>query len=1036
MTVEAALTASTSPGDQRAGEGICRSGRLRADALWAGFWLGLAVALFLLSRENFLLFHSLVELFTVAVAIAIFTLAWNTRHLVENSGLLSIGFAYLAIALITVLHTLAYKGMGIFAAEWGANLPTQLWVAARFIEALAWLSLPFLLRRNAKAGQLALFWGGLCLLMLLLIFFWRIFPDCYLEGSGLTPFKRVSEYLVCLVLLIALLLLFRQRHAFHGQVFRLISLALLAAIGGGLFFAVYLDIYGLTNVLGHYLHGLSFLLLYLALVAAQLKRPLDTLFRELDQERQRYATILHTALDGFLVADDQGRILTVNQAYCRMGGYAEEDLLGRNLAEFKVLEGPTAAGTSWENLKEQGEGRFEARHRRKDGRSCDVEVSFQYQPSEDGRLIAFLRDITQQRQVEKLLHARLRLSQAATDLSLVDLLARVMDEAEVLTDSSIGFFHFLEKDQQTLYLQAWSRSTTAHFCRAEGQGQHYPVDQAGVWVDCVRERRAVIHNDYKNLPHRRGLPPGHAEVHREMVVPIFRDGLIVAIFGVGNKREAYTDEDVELVTSLGEMAWDIVLRQRAEEELRRSEEWSRMQIELALDGILVGSPEGVITRANRSICSMLGLSEAELVGRHISQLPFTQQSLAEQPFRFDLLTQGEIVTRDRILVHADGTLVAVEMRSGVLPDGTYQSILRDVTERRRARKLLEEQADFTRRVLDSTDAHIAILNQEGKIIGVNSAWSRFARENHGDNPEKLGVGASYFCPWSLADGDTTAAAEAFAGVRRAQRGEVDSFELVYPCHSPSAKRWFTMRVLPLTGDPGSVLVSHTDITALKETEESLSATLAEREVLIREVHHRVKNNLAAIVGLLEMQRRVLVDPLSREILTELGGRIRSMSLIHEKLYRSENLARIDFQHYLTALTSHLCTSYGSAQILCRSEAVGVEMPLDLAVPCGMIVNELVTNALKYAFPPEWTAAGGNDAGRIGVAISQEKGFYTLSVSDNGIGLPFGFDWTTANSMGMVLIRMLGAHQLGGTFSLEQNGGLSVTLRFPIKRGRK
>ncbi|HSL41177.1 MAG TPA: histidine kinase dimerization/phosphoacceptor domain -containing protein, partial [Desulforhopalus sp.] len=538
------------------------------------------------------------------------------------------------------------------------------------------------------------------------------------------------------------------------------------------------------------------------------------------------------------------------------------------------------------------------------------------------------------------------------------------------------------------------------------------------------------------LPHRRGLPPGHAEVQREMVVPIFREENIVAIFGVGNKREAYTDGDVELVTSLGEMAWDIILRQRAEEELRRSEEWSRMQIELALDGILLGSPEGVITRANRSICTMLGLREADLVGRHISELPFTGQSLAEQPFRFDLLAQGETVTRDRTLVHADGTLVAVEMRSGVLPDGTYQSILRDVTERRRARKLLEEQADFTRRVLDSTDAHIAILDQEGKIIGVNSAWSRFARENHGDNPEKLGVGASYFCPWSGADGDTTAAAEAFAGVRRAQRGEVDSFELVYPCHSPSAKRWFTMRVLPLTGAPGSVLVSHTDITAIKETEESLSATLAEREVLIREVHHRVKNNLAAIVGLLEMQRRILVDPESREILTELGGRIRSMSLIHEKLYRSENLARIDFQHYLTALISHLRTSYGSGQIQCRSEAVGVEMPLDLAVPCGMIVNELVTNALKYAFPPEWTAAGGHDAGCIRVAISQEKGFYTLSVSDNGIGLPPGFAWTAANTMGMVLIRMLGGHQLGGSFSLEQNGGLSVTLRFPNKRGRK
>ncbi|MEE4134888.1 MAG: MASE3 domain-containing protein, partial [Desulforhopalus sp.] len=802
MTVEAASAATLSPGDQQTGKALRRPEGRRAAALWGGFWFGLVAVLFLLSRENFLLFHSLVELFTVAVAIAIFTLAWNTRHLVENSGLLSIGFAYLAIAVITVLHTLAYQGMGIFAADWGANLPTQLWLAARFIEALAWLSLPFLLRRTPQAGHLALFWGGICLLMVLLIFFWRIFPVSYLEGSGLTPFKKVSEYLVCLALLIALLLLFRQRHAFHGQVFRLISFALLAAIGGELFFAAYLDIYGFSNVFGHYLHGLSFLLLYLALVAAQLKRPLDTLFRELNQERQRYATILHTALDGFLITDGQGQILTVNQAYCRMGGYREEELVGQNLAEITVVKEPTAAETFWQNLQAKGEGHFEARHRRKDGELYDVEVSFQYQPIDGGRLIAFLRDIsarkqaeqllrqseknlqaildassetialldrqgtikaanqamarrlatsvsdllgsnvfalfppevaerrqklvaevlssgapasitdqrngrvlettiypvredngeitriavyardiTQQRQVEKLLHARLRLSQEATGLSLTDLLARVMDEAEALTDSSIGFFHFLEKDQRTLHLQAWSRNTTAHFCRAEGQGQHYPVDQAGVWVDCIRERRAVIHNDYKTLPHRRGLPPGHAEVHREMVVPIFREETIVAIFGVGNKKEEYTDGDVELVTSLGEMAWDIILRQRAEEELRRSEEWSRMQIELALDGILVGSPEGVITRANRSICTMLGLGEADLVGRHVSELPFTGQSLAEQPFRFDLLAQGEIVTRDRTLVHADGTLVAVEMRSGVLPDGTYQSILRDVTER-------------------------------------------------------------------------------------------------------------------------------------------------------------------------------------------------------------------------------------------------------------------------------------------------------------------------------------------------------------------
>ena len=189
---------------------------------------------------------------------------------------------------------------------------------------------------------------------------------------------------------------------------------------------------------------------------------------------------------------------------------------------------------------------------------------------EEGR-IALVRgtiiDITREQQMKNLLQARLRLSEASAFQSLDTLLSCVMDEAETLTGSQVGFFHFVEPDQQTLSLQAWSRNTMTHFCTAEGKGLHYPVDQAGVWVDCIRQRRAVIHNDYPSLPHRKGLPPGHAEVRREMVVPIFRNENIVAVFGVGNKEQEYDQEDIDLVTSLGDMAWDIVLRKQTEEGL-------------------------------------------------------------------------------------------------------------------------------------------------------------------------------------------------------------------------------------------------------------------------------------------------------------------------------------------------------------------------------------------------------------------------------------------------------------------------------------
>jgi two-component sensor histidine kinase len=338
-------------------------------------------------------------------------------------------------------------------------------------------------------------------------------------------------------------------------------------------------------------------------------------------------------------------------------------------------------------------------------------------------------------------------------------------------------------------------------------------------------------------------------------------------------------------------------------------------------------------------------------------------------------------------------------------------------------------------VLDSVPSQIAILGSDGVIIDVNTPWKRFGEENEGTKPEKFGPGANYFCPWSPAHGDTTNAAPAFEGVRQVQLGELEDFQIDYPCHSPQRERWFTMRVLPLTGAPGQLLVSHTDITPLKETEKNLVATLAEKEVLLREVHHRVKNNLAAIIALLDMQSRFLKHTEGREVLTELANRIRSMSLIHEKLYHSRDLAHIHFQDYLQALLSHLCTSFGSPGIRCLAEAKGVTLPLDLAVPCGMVINELVTNALKYAFPHQLLESS-RHACFIRVTMHQQNDVYTLVVADNGVGLPDGYNWMNATTLGMTLVRMLGRHQLGGHLTLTNDQGLQITLTFTEQRGKQ
>ncbi|MBW4055422.1 MAG: GAF domain-containing protein [Proteobacteria bacterium] len=181
-------------------------------------------------------------------------------------------------------------------------------------------------------------------------------------------------------------------------------------------------------------------------------------------------------------------------------------------------------------------------------------------------------DITERKQAERVLQSRIRISNFTFGHSLDELLTKVLDEAEDLTGSQIGFFHFVNDDQITLLKQCWSTNSMSGLCTAEGRGTHCHLDQAGVWADCIRERKPLIHNSYESLPHRKGMPLGHTPVQRELVVPIFRNNLIVAVLGVGNKKVDYIAQEITTLQYLANLAWDIVTRKRAEEELLLAKE--------------------------------------------------------------------------------------------------------------------------------------------------------------------------------------------------------------------------------------------------------------------------------------------------------------------------------------------------------------------------------------------------------------------------------------------------------------------------------
>jgi diguanylate cyclase (GGDEF)-like protein/PAS domain S-box-containing protein len=208
--------------------------------------------------------------------------------------------------------------------------------------------------------------------------------------------------------------------------------------------------------------------------------------------------------------------------------------------------------------------------------------------------------------------ARLRLLEYAPTHSLDDLLQRTVDEAETLSGSRIGFYHFVDPDQVNLTLQNWSTRTKAEYCKAEGKGEHYPIEKAGVWVECVHARAPVIHNDYASLPDKKGLPEGHAEVIRELVVPVMRQDAVCAILGVGNKPSDYDGVDVEGVSMLADLAWSVAETKIAQVALERSEERFRRLYETMNDGAVFVGVDGMITSSNPIARRMLGLTEQQV----------------------------------------------------------------------------------------------------------------------------------------------------------------------------------------------------------------------------------------------------------------------------------------------------------------------------------------------------------------------------------------------------------------------------------------
>jgi PAS domain S-box-containing protein len=317
----------------------------------------------------------------------------------------------------------------------------------------------------------------------------------------------------------------------------------------------------------------------------------------------------HSAIR-LIIDADTGKIIDANQSAVDFYGWTLEELKHMNVQEISILKSETRKKRA--KIKPTStQEKISIRHRRKNRSSREVEV-FENRIVLEGKNYRYLiiHDVTERKRFQTLNDFRIHLNELSESCSVEELLRMTLDEVEELTESSIGFCHFLMDNQKMPSLQVWSTNTENHVCRMhQHEGGHPSLNESAVWFDAIKEGNPVIHNDYATLMNRNEMPEGHPFVKRELVIPVMQGKKLRAILGVGNKHSLYDDEDIRVASTLASVAWDIVARKRAEISLQNIEETLNQAQKMEMVGQLAG---GIAHDYNNMLSIILGHAELAL----------------------------------------------------------------------------------------------------------------------------------------------------------------------------------------------------------------------------------------------------------------------------------------------------------------------------------------------------------------------------------------------------------------------------------------